>query len=614
MADDIIDLRSVNWSQGMFLTPDHFTRQEKYFDSMLLWVMRYASLTAGLVGGGPRVQAAERGAARFDPIVDVDDSGDTLKIAVTQARGITAGGALIDIDPANALSTTFPKRELEASLEIGIYVVARPHDKEADGAVEDPINPQLQTGKRSRYRISLEPRADEAAWSLLLTRIRRSERGLRFERVPGFIPPCAMMASHSDLMDAFRQLNETIALSADRYSDLHRAIVDFVTLARARGLNVEQDLETLSFVSRMVTTLEECAYRILDPLKPPVEFFKDINQLIRSAALFLSLSPPTRRYFRSLAQIGETDFMSLLEQESEALKMGRNWSMHDDLGVEVRNVTRALERLDRLEQALEGKYMDYRISPSLERINFVFDTTSGEPVLYRTVTKYARPQAMGQQLTFVFSPLNLDRQTAREKYRIIVIGDRQANFGPNDRLTAEVVINRGEGYQNPKNFIDASYEVENQRNFAFDFAAPSDINSINDVRVSLRSAQPIRSAMLYVRERILIGDMPAVLSGGGGRRALPDEPPVQPYPVAPPAPIAARDSRLGDDRHGGYDRGDDRRAEPPPPAPRTGGRLNPPAAPQSGGGRLRVPRDPDQNTQHDYDVPTTPPGPKRRLP
>src|SRR5262245_39989030 len=181
MADDIIDLRSVNWSQGMFLTPDHFTRQEKYFDSYLLWLLRFASGASGLVGCGPRVSVAERGAARFDPIVDVDDGGDTLKVAVTQCRGVTAGGAVGGIHPSAALTATYAKRDLEGSVDVGIYIVARPHDKEPDGAIDDPINPQLQTAKRFKYRISLDPSADEAPWSLLLTRIRRAERGLRFE-------------------------------------------------------------------------------------------------------------------------------------------------------------------------------------------------------------------------------------------------------------------------------------------------------------------------------------------------------------------------------------------------------------------------------------------------
>src|SRR3954465_11663098 len=100
MADDLIDLTSVNWSQGMFLTPDHFLRQDRYVDSLFLWMLRYVMPACGLVGGGPRVWPAERGAPRLDPVVEIDDSADVIKITVTQCRGITPGGVFVDVQPS----------------------------------------------------------------------------------------------------------------------------------------------------------------------------------------------------------------------------------------------------------------------------------------------------------------------------------------------------------------------------------------------------------------------------------------------------------------------------------------------------------------------------------
>lgn len=531
MPDDLIDLRSINWSHGMFLTPEHFLHQERYFDSCLLWLVRYCSLSYGLIGGGPRVEASERGAARYDPIVAVDDTGDTLKITVTQCRGMTVGGSLVDLDPTRPLNVSFAKKELEGVSDVGVYVIARPHEKELDEGIEDTVNPELQGGRRFSYEIKLDVQAEETEWSLLLTRLRRAEKGLRFEKIPSFIPPCAFMSSHSELMHSFRQLNDMVASIADRYSILHRAIVDFICVARSRAIEVEQDSETLAFVSRMVLALEECAYEILDPLQSPKRFFQQMTRLIRSSALFLSLSPPTREYFRLLGEIGEVEFVSMLEQEYRALEMDRQWSVHDDLKVEVQKVMRALERLDRLEQALEGKYLDYRISPSLESINFVFDRTGGEPVLYKSVAKPARPQAQGQELTFVFAPLRLE---AREVYRLILVGDRQAKFVPGDRLNVELRINPGEGYSRKPDYQTVEYEIDGQRNFAVDFKAPEDVLTINDLRASLRSSQPIRSAILYVRGRLMPGAAappsfaPALLREEKVRR--PAEVPLTPSP------------------------------------------------------------------------------------
>jgi len=569
MIDDDVDLRSVNWSQGMFLTPDHLLRQERYVDSLILWLLRYALPAHGLLGGGPRVDSSERGAPRFDPVVEVDDAGDVLKVTVAQCRGITPGGVFVDVQPSRPLNASFNKRELEGATDLGIYVLALPHDKEPDGSLEDPVNPQLQLGRRARYAIRLDVDAGEAPASLLLTRVRRADKGLRFERALNYIPACAFMSSHSALMHSFRQLNEMVAGIADHHGALHRAIVDFVGVARSRNLNIDQDLETLAFVGQMVTALESCAYQLMDPLQAPKRFFQELTRLVRSSALFLSLSPPTRGYFRELGEIGEMEFVSMLEQESQALEMGRGFTVDEDLSVEVQKAVRALERLDRLEQALEGKYMDYRLSPSLESINFVFDRTGGDPVLYRSVAKPARPQAHGQELTFVFAPLRLE---ARESYRLILVGDRQARFGPGDRLTAELRINPGEGYDHSPEFPTSSYEVDGQRNFAVDFNAPNDVLTINDLRVSLRSAQPIRSAILYVRARLRPTAAP-----------IAPPPPLPPRPpVGPPRDDRAAASRFGDpgfrrpmrpDEPAARPR-DDSKAPPPPPTPGKRSRLS----------------------------------------
>jgi hypothetical protein len=201
--------------------------------------------------------------------------------------------------------------------------------------------------------------------------------------------------------------------------------------------------------------------------------------------------------------------------------MSRGWTINDNLNLEVQKVMRALDRLDRLEQALEGKYLDFRISPSLESLNFVFDRTSGDAVLYKSVAKPARPQAHGQELTFVFAPLRLE---AREHYRLVIVGERQARFMPGDRLTAELRINPGEGYSHPPDYRTTEHEIDGHRNFAIDFKAPEDVVTINDLRVSLRSTQPIRSAILYVRGRLMPGSSPM---------AAP--------PLAPPRGAAPRD-------------------------------------------------------------------------
>ena len=93
----------------MLLTPDHFRRQEQYFDSLVLWALRYTSSAYGLVGGGPRLPEAERGAARLDPIVSLMEDETSLEIAVTQCRGLSPAGCVIEITPVYPVRRTFQK-------------------------------------------------------------------------------------------------------------------------------------------------------------------------------------------------------------------------------------------------------------------------------------------------------------------------------------------------------------------------------------------------------------------------------------------------------------------------------------------------------------------------
>lgn len=524
---EVIDLRSVNWSHGMFLTPDHFLRQERYFESCLLWMLRYSHSAFGLVGGGPRAESDERGAARFDPVVDVEDDEQELRIAVSQCRGLTPGGEIVDIHPGRPLRASFTKKELEGTLEAGVYIVAHPGDKEVDQSLADPINEEIPAARRMRYQLKLDVRADEAPWSLLAAKLRRSDSGMRFEKASGYIPPCAFMLGHSELMIAHSRIRDEVESIADRFGVLHRAIVDFIAIARSR-VSVEIDQERLAFVDRMVLAMEECAYEILDPRQSPRRFFQQLTRLIRSSALFLNLSPPTRQYFKDLAEMSEVEFQSLLEQGEDAFLIPREWTVHEDLGHEVQGVRESLARLGRLCDALQGRYLDYRISPVLDNLDFKFDFSSGDPVLFKTVARPSRPQAHGQDFTFVFDNLRLD---ARENYRVVMLG-REAKFPLGQKVTVELRINPGSGYQSPPQYLDAECALEEQRNFAFDFKAPSDVNSIGDLRVTLRNSHPVKSGMLYVRKRLRSG---LARSLGTIAPGLPQGRSLQPH-AASPAP------------------------------------------------------------------------------
>ncbi|HUA20285.1 MAG TPA: hypothetical protein VMB25_16170 [Bryobacteraceae bacterium] len=495
MNPDDVKLSSVNWEHGMLLTPQHFMRQERYFEAGLLWALRYATNAYGLVGGGPRLPEAERGAVRHDPIVLVDEDDQALNISVTQCRALTPSGCIVDIDPEHPVQRKFPKAEMEGFAESAIYIVCDPGEKQVLDGQLDEFNPQMKTERRPAYWVSLQVHAESVPYAAAVGRIRRQKYGAGYEKDSDFIPPCTTLVAHSELTNAWRKIVEDVTFMAERYTELHRAMREFLVLFTERGIDTEVDNETINFVDRMVVALQNCAYDILDPVQPPPSFFGTLRRFVHSSAAYLDLAPGVQQYFTTLKETGETEFIAIIEQQKQILRTTRTWSIHDDLAVEVREARSSLGSLQRLERALEGKYIDFHISPSLEAMNFVFDR--GGKVLYKLAAKPARVQGMADELTIFFSNLRLE---GRDKYRLILVGEQNANFEKGTKITVEIRINEGSGFRRQPTILSCESKIPDQCNFEFDFEAP-DVPTITDVRVSLQAHHPMRTALLYVRHR-----------------------------------------------------------------------------------------------------------------
>ena len=505
MNNDDIDLGSVNWEYGMLLTPEHLLRQERYIDSMLLWVLRYGIESYGLVGAGARIEPAERGAVKHDPKIDIHDDEDTVKISVSQCRGITPAGDIIDIEPSRALHQSFSKRELEGHNELNVHVVCETHDKIVDSALGDEANPQMKSLRYPHYRIQLDTTAAQSPHSLTLTRLKKAEDTLRYERVAAFIPVCTTLVAHSELRHVWEKLTRQLSQLADRYTELHKAVVEYISMAKDRQIDAHEDNETLQFVGRMVVTLESCAYSLLDPLQSPQRFFQHLYRAIRSAAIYLDLSPPTRAYFQQLAEGGETEFSSLLEQERQTLLTNRELSIHDNLKLDEQRIVRSLYRLRRLEEALEGKYLDFRVSTALEALNFFFDRQFDPPVLFKSLAKPTRAQVFAEELTFVFAV----RLEGRQKYRLILVGAPETQFEVGMLLSAEIRLNEGAGQHIDPIYGKARCDLPGQRNFAIEFDAPAHVQTISDIRVVVNAALPIKNCLLYGRRFLQQGRISA---------------------------------------------------------------------------------------------------------
>ncbi|HEX4164396.1 MAG TPA: hypothetical protein VHZ55_02900 [Bryobacteraceae bacterium] len=494
MTTDLL-LNSVNFEHGMLLSPEHFLRQERYFDSVMLWAIRYATACHGLVGAGPRAWANDAGSIQFDPQITLKDEGDFLHVAVSNCRGITPAGCIVDLGLDGIIASRFSKTDLEGTTITTIYLLAYPHAKEVIDGATDTLNPQMQTERRPAYELYLQVAPHLIPYSLAVGRIRKSETGSGHKRDSLYIPPCTTMSAHSGLLANWRQINDEVSQLEERYIELYRAMQEFVILFKERGIETGIDEESLQLVRRLIAQLRACIYEILDPFAQPDRFFTALRQFFQSAALDLDLSPQVQGFFETLRDAGETTFVSVLETQRRIAKGSPAQRVNEDLAVEARTALSRLADLRQLERALEGKYLDFRVNHFLEAMNFIFDR--GGKVLYRLAAKPNVVQGAGDELIITFSQVRLE---GRDRYRLVLVGEHGSAFELDNRIPIDIRLNEGSGFRRDPILLSTQVQLYDQCNFEFDFEAP-DVPIITDLRALVPSHLPFRTALLFVRQR-----------------------------------------------------------------------------------------------------------------
>jgi hypothetical protein len=526
---------AVNWEFGMLVAPEHFLRQERFYEATMLWMMRYAHDSFGLIGGGPRLPESEFGAVRHDPVVSLSEDERTLRITVTQCRGLTMAGTPVEIAPDYPLHREFDKADLDGVSETRVYIVAPPHTYTVLDGARDEHNPQMQTERIRACRLTLQPHGEEVQHAMPVSRLRRSENSIAYEQDSSFIPPCTNLTAFSELSAAWRRIVEQLSSLCSRFIELHRAMQEYIELTRERGIDVGIDRDTLEFVKRIIPAIETCLYGCLNPVQPPAQFFGNLRLFLQGAAVSLDLSPPVQQYFDALKNAGETEFSPLLEQQKQLLRSSRRWRIEDDLGLEVRSAQNSLRSLQTLERALEGKYIDFRVSPTLETMNFVFDR--GGSALYKLAAKPSRLQGFGDEMAFHFAGIRLE---GREKYRMILTAELEHEYAAETRVPVEIRINEGSGSRRAPIHGVAQVRFAGQKNVEFDFDAP-DIATVTDLRVAVPAHFNVRTALLFVRHRFYAQD--------SERMSLPAQP-------IEPSPRGSLPSRMREEMDAAVIRGD----------------------------------------------------------
>ncbi len=522
-----LSLRSVNWEHGMLLTPDHFLRQEHYLESLQSWSTRFLMSGTGLVGGGVRLPESDLGTVRFDPEITLNETAEYLDISVARARGVSPAGTLIDVEMAGTISARFPKNELAGVAEATVYVVADPGAKVKTNGVEDTFNPQMRTERVHNYRVQLHVTAAERMQSIATGRVRRPATGMSFEADAAYIPSCLSLAAHSELMAGTRRILDTINRLASGYAELHRAMREFMLIFTERGLETEVDRDSMSFAERMVLELHDTAYALLDRTQRPEQFFGRVRRMLHSAAIYFDLAEGMQQYYNTLRETGESELLGLIELQKHTLQLGRTLQLEEDLGLEVRKALQSLNGLEKLERALEGKYIDFRKSASLESTNFVFDR--GGKALYKLAARASRVQGVADEMTIFFSNLRLE---GRDRYRLILVGDRATPWLRGTSIGAEIRLNEGSGFRRESLILTGNVKLDEQFNIELDFEAP-DVPTITDLRVTIPAYHAVRTGLLFMRHRFYANQQEAP-----GARLIEREPERGAEPVAAVPTIA----------------------------------------------------------------------------
>ena len=297
---------------------------------------------------------------------------------------------------------------------------------------------------------------------------------------------------------------------------------EFMVLFTDRGIDTEVDRDSMAFAERMVLELQDTSYELLDRTQPPDRFFGRVRRMLHSAALFFDLASGMQQYYDTLRETGETELLGLIEQQKQTLQLGRTLRLEEDLGQEVRRALGSLAGLEKLERALEGKYIDFRRSGSLESTNFIFDR--GGKSLYKLAARPARVQGIGDEMLIIFSNLRLE---GRDRYRLILVGDRNAPWLRGTSIGAEIRINESTGFRRESLILTGDIKLDVQNNLELDFEAP-DVPTITDLRVTVPAYHTVHTALLFQRHRFYAGRRDEVHTP----RAIEPEPQMIPVAVS----------------------------------------------------------------------------------
>lgn len=478
MNSNPLDLRRVDWRDGLFLKPDHFQRQDGFAESLALWNTRYGTALFGLIGAGPRIGADPTDAFTFSR-VNVAVTDGVTSAAVERVRGVTPAGAWID--RMVVLRADIPT--LDVDTEALLYVVRRRADggfavKADDGAAGDGL--ELAD---AAYELTTRPAADDAPWALVVGRLKR--RGEKVERDDSFIPSCAFVSSHVALREETAALNDRIAALENVYVVLHGRLREIAALARRAAVQMSDDYDDmLHAVHTLAGALGDGALVLRDGTISVQMFVDALDRLAARTERTLRLAPS---FDAALKRADLTVAWSEIRKAT-----GGPLRADENLADRVGAGRRLVDVLEGIRARVAEKCDDYRVVRRYEDLQLAIDRKGeiGPKELYERVTD-PQPFKMlgGQDIGFDF--LKLNPTLDHDRSYIAVLFAANASPGSERDYVADVSVNGQESRQ-----VGLGTRIRGMTNLSVPIKDSPE--NLRDVKVRIQGGGPFSAAALYV--------------------------------------------------------------------------------------------------------------------
>jgi len=495
MNSDPVDLRRVRWFDGLFLKPGHFQRQDAFAESLALWNARYASSLFGIIGAGPR--AASNPTDAFSPARLTALRLETATaVSVGQIRGLTPGGAWIDLQ--ETLQGNLPS--LDPDEEALVYVVRR---RAAGGFAVRSLGDHDMAGNAidladAHYELTIRPTADDAAWALVVGRLRR--RGDVVERDDSFVPASAFVSSHAALADLSGDLQSRIDRLHYGFVEAHNRLREIAALARRAAVPTSDDYDDLILATRHISEIVgECAHAMSRPHLPVQVFLDALARLADGAERTMNLTPSLVDYLKRTELA--TAWTDIRKRLLEPLRPEENLVDRVAAGRSL------VSALDGVRERIDERCQDYRLMRRYRDLDLAVDHLTQPKTLFVRVSDPVAVEGVSHDTRFRLTGLTL---APTRTYIAILFGAGDAPLGNND-YSAVVHVNENE--QQP-DIAGAGRRMARQSNLAVPVAAHGDV--IRDVRITLKNGGPFSAAALYVKAhagttRFVVSDSPEVI-------------------------------------------------------------------------------------------------------